>query len=125
MKCDVCKQNIATLNRCRDCNSIMMNVVKEEAVRLFSEKIDNETEKYLEFVEMSSQHKTRFFEVWSKSSKILLGVIKWNISWRNYTFFPTIRIETVYSDRCMMRIGFFIQELNESHKQELLKQNGN
>ena len=52
MKCDVCKQNIATLNRCRDCNSIMMNVVKEDTLRNIREIIDD-----IDFDEIKESYK--------------------------------------------------------------------
>jgi len=83
------------------------------------EEILNET-RWLEFKDQSSQNKkTKDFDVISKCSDCILGVIKWHPHWRAYCFFPTILFETVHSDRCSLQIGLFTLKLNEEHKIKL------
>lgn len=71
---------------------------------------------WLEFRERPTlpDRKTKIFNVWSKSSKNVIGTISWYPQWRHYCFFP--EEYTVYSDRCMIRIGEFVEELNNKHR---------
>ena len=73
-------------------------------------------DEYLDFVLTEQKAKTNVYEVISKYSECELGTIKWYPSWRHYCFFPTPRIETVHSDRCLTTIAEFITKLNEEHK---------
>lgn len=85
-----------------------------------SGKIWKEDE-WLYFELIDKKPKTNVFQVMSKCSNIRLGVIKWHPSWRHYCFFPTIDIETVYSDRCLISIGDFLTELNKEHREKVFK----
>ena len=77
-------------------------------------------EKYLEFRNQSSNGKiTKDFDVISKCSNCILGVIKWDAGWRHYCFFPTILFSTKHSDRCLINIGLYVKRLNDEHKEEL------
>jgi hypothetical protein len=79
-----------------------------------------ETEKedeWLQFVVKELKPKTLVYSVISKCSGIELGEIKWYPAWRHYCFFPTIKIDTVHSDRCLISIGELIEDLNERHKE--------
>ena len=75
-------------------------------------------DEWLKVILVGSKPKTNIYEVISKCSDCLLGIIKWYPSWRHYCFFPTIEIETVYSDRCLISIGEFITDLNKQHKEK-------
>jgi hypothetical protein len=79
-----------------------------------------ETEKedeWLEFVVKALKPKTAVYSVMSKCSDIELGEIKWYPAWRHFCFFPTIEFETVHSDRCLISIGEFVEDLNERYKE--------
>ena len=75
-------------------------------------------DKWLDFVLIENKPKTKVYSVISKCSDDELGIIKWYPSWRHYCFFPTIDIETVHSDRCLLAISEFITRLNEEHKKQ-------
>lgn len=76
------------------------------------------SDKWLIFNEIKSKPKTKVFEVISKCTNDIIGIIKWYPAWRHYCFFPTIDFETVHSDRCLLSISQFITKLNEEHKNE-------
>lgn len=76
--------------------------------------------KWLLFELKERKPKTDVYSVLSLCDGLELGIIKWYPSWRHYCFFPTIEIETVYSDRCLIELSEFITRLNKRHK---LKQN--
>ncbi len=79
------------------------------------EKVLKEDE-WLRFIEKGKKEKTIVVSVFSKCSKVELGLIKWHPSWRHYCFFPYLDIEAVYSDRCDFAIYDFTKELNVKHK---------
>lgn len=58
--------------------------------------------------------KTKKFEVRSKTSDVLLGVIKWHGAWRQYCFFP--EGETVFSVGCMECLNFFLTNLGHERR---------
>ena len=72
-------------------------------------------DKWLKFVVKENKPKTKVYSVRSKISDCELGEVKWYPQWRHYCFFPTIELETVHSDRCMLSIAYFIMRLNEEH----------
>ena len=72
--------------------------------------------KWLEFIEKEKKPKTIVVSVQSKCDETELGEIKWYPQWRHYCFFPTILIETVHSDRCLIEISEYITKLNKEHK---------
>ena len=63
------------------------------------------------------EHKTKtsVFGVLSKFDGTELGIIKWHPPWRHYVFFPTTKIETVLSDRCLKDIAQFVTDCNKDH----------
>jgi hypothetical protein len=68
--------------------------------------------KYLEFVQVPNPgKKTSIWECRSRSSKTVLGIVKWYSGWRQYCFFPEPYIEAVYSDGCLKDIAHFISQL--------------
>lgn len=77
-----------------------------------------EEDEWLEFWLIEKKPKTNVYSVKSKCSNFELGKIKWYPSWRNYCYFPTIKEESVYSDRCLLSISKFIKELNLEHKKK-------
>jgi hypothetical protein len=79
-------------------------------------RILKETE-WLQFIHSENRPKTKIINVVSKCSECHLGTIKWYSSWRHYCFFPTIGLETVHSDRCLLSISEFITKLNKEHKE--------
>ena len=81
------------------------------------EEIDNilNEDKWLEFKEEKSKPKTKVFSLMSKCSNINLGEIKWYPQWRKYCF---VQDDKVFSDRCLLQMGFFVKKLNEGHKEQ-------
>lgn len=96
---------------------IKINVRSGKIKKIMESKIYKEDE-WLRFELKAEKPKTKVFSVMSKCSDIELGTIKWMPSWRHYCFFPTMEEETVYSDRCMISIGEFTEELNKQHKEK-------
>lgn len=85
--------------------------------------LKEDRKKYLEFKDVSNnEQKTKKFMIWSKCSECILGFIRWDTGWRHYLFFPTLEFETKYSDRCMMNIGLFLEQLNQEHKDKIFKE---
>jgi len=70
--------------------------------------------KDLGFEIVAKKPKTNVYQVVNKQQHSVIGIIKWYPSWRHYCYFPYD--DTIYSDRCMIKIGEFIKELNEEHK---------
>lgn len=75
-------------------------------------------DEWLRFVEREGNPKTKVYSVISKCSDCELGVINWYPGWRHYCFFPTIAVQTVHSDRCLLSISEFMTALNEEHKRK-------
>jgi hypothetical protein len=68
---------------------------------------------WLEFREGKPKPKTRFFEVISKCSDCVLGIIHWYPQWRHYTFQPTIEYKTEYSNGVIMDDEKVCQETHQ------------
>ena len=60
------------------------------------------------------RQKTKRFNVINKKHGNILGIIKWSNGWRQYCFYP--EEDTVWSEDCMNRVGYWIWELNKEHK---------
>ncbi len=60
--------------------------------------------------------KTRQFNVYSRSSRSLLGYIKWWSGWRQYAFIP---LNSVFDPKCMRQIARFCEEATDTHKSRL------
>lgn len=76
--------------------------------------------KDLMFELIEEKPKTKVYGVINLQQQSNIGFVKWYPSWRHYCFFP--EIDTVYSDRCLIRIGEFVEEINKGHKDK--KQGG-
>ena len=91
-------------------------------IKMDKEKIVYE-DKWLQIHEEKPKPKTRVFSVWSKCSGVVLGKIQWYSSWRHYCFIVTFRDmlgseEFIFSDRCMLAIGEFMEKLNKEHSKK-------
>jgi len=77
-------------------------------------------DKWIRFIRVWRQRvKTKVFMVNPKNSDYELGEIRWYSPWRHYCFFPTMRFETVHSDRCLLSISQFLTALNLEHRKIL------
>lgn len=71
--------------------------------------------KYLNFIKARKQNpRTWIYLVRAKQDHILLGIIKWYPSWRQYAFYP--EQGTVFEKTCLEDIRHFCIELNERQK---------
>jgi hypothetical protein len=75
----------------------------------------------LDFILKEGKPKTKVYSVISKSDGSELGEIRWYPFWRHYYFLPTIKFETIYSDRCLLDISKFITELYIMHESKKLE----
>ena len=73
----------------------------------------------ISFVLKEKKAKTGVWDVWNISQDCIIGEVRWHPAWRRYCFFP--EVETVFSDRCMIKIGERIEKLNKNHKQNTIK----
>lgn len=82
--------------------------------------------KDLEFRDITTktvpERKTKVFEVWNLQEKTRIGKILWFNHWRHYVFAPYS--QTVFSDRCMIKIGEVVKIMNEEHRTLLRKAKG-
>lgn len=74
------------------------------------------TKSYIDFVKVEEKPKTSVYEVRSKSSGIVLGIVKWYGSWRQYCFFPESK--TLWNRTCLLEIGGFVLGLMEDRKEK-------
>lgn len=72
--------------------------------------------KYIRGYDMTPQNrKTKIIHLISNGDvEVLLGVIKWLGSWRQYCFFP--ETNTLYSNECLKDIKEFLEKLNKEAK---------
>lgn len=78
-------------------------------------------DKWLKIYLKEKKPKTKVYDVWSKCSNIILGEIKWYPQWRYYCYVidydKTIATEEfIYSDRCLLALSKFVENLNKEHK---------
>jgi hypothetical protein len=78
-------------------------------------------DEWLSFQLSERKPKTNVYDVVSKCSLCILGVIKWYPQWRHYCFFPNTLIKTVYSDRCLLSISEFITKLSLEKKEDKME----
>ena len=71
--------------------------------------------KYIDFVQIESKNKTKVEEVRTKEG-IVLGIIKWHGSWRQYSFFPMPN--TVFEKTCLADITEELKRLQEEWRVE-------
>ena len=65
--------------------------------------------KYIYFIEIETEKKTKEFLIMNSSKEIQIGVIKWYSPWRQYCFFP--ENETIFNIDCLKNIEYFIKDL--------------
>jgi hypothetical protein len=82
----------------------------------------HEADKFIDFRLVPSKGKTVLMEVFNIGNEGTIGYIKWYGAWRHYCFFP--HPDTIFSDRCMCRIGIEIEKLNKIHKERLDNERG-
>jgi len=73
------------------------------------------TKSYIIFVKVEEKPKTSIYEVRSRSSGIVLAIVKWYGPWRKYCFHP--RPETVWNSSCMIEVCDFILKLMKDRKE--------
>jgi hypothetical protein len=67
---------------------------------------------YIEFRLAAKQNpKTQVWNVVSKKRGDIIGVIKWDGRWRQYTFFPATK--TTWSHDCLVDVIVFLRKLKE------------
>ena len=66
--------------------------------------------KYLSFIEQDTRTKTKVFEVRSRFSGSLLGLVKWYAPWRKYCLFIDLP-GLVFDAGCLADIQDFINKL--------------
>jgi hypothetical protein len=65
---------------------------------------------------VSKGAKTRRFSVLSRTTRSLLGYIKWYPNWRKYCFFP---LNSLFDDKCLRQVAQFCEEATTTHKARL------
>jgi hypothetical protein len=65
---------------------------------------------------VSKGAKTRRFSVLSRTTRSLLGYIKWFPNWRKYCFFP---LNSLFDDKCLRQVAQFCEEATTIHKSRL------
>lgn len=68
---------------------------------------------HLNFLYKSKTGKTSIYGIYNKDNDFL-GYIKWNTSWRRYSFFPDF--DLVFDANCLQEIINFIKKLMEERK---------
>lgn len=71
---------------------------------------------HLKFEMVEQKPKTQVYSVVSTFDGTELGKISWYGPWRNYCFFPTIELETVWSDDCTLQLHLFLKKLKDDRK---------
>ncbi len=70
--------------------------------------------KYIEFIKEGDTGKTEIWNIISKSSKSILGQIKWYGAWRQYCFFPSR--STLFNITCLDDVSLAIRALMNARK---------
>lgn len=73
--------------------------------------------KHIHFKEKSSTGKTRVYECMNNRTDQVLGEIKWYGAWRQYCWFPSVLIYTVFSADCNDDISHFIRQLEDERRE--------
>ena len=74
-----------------------------------------DVKKHIVFEQVEKKAKTSVYQVHNTQQGCVIGIVKWHPAWRHYCFFP--EYDTVFSDRCLIRIGELVEKLNKEHKQ--------
>jgi hypothetical protein len=75
---------------------------------------DEQLGEYMTVNLVKRTEKTCAWEIKSAHHGDVLGTVKWNPAWRQYTFFPTP--DTTFSSGCMTDITSFIERSNVEHR---------
>lgn len=70
-----------------------------------------DVDKHIVFQLINRPGKTFAWRVCNTMANQAIGIVKWYPSWRHYCFFP--HDGAVFSDRCMVRIGEFVERQNK------------
>lgn len=70
--------------------------------------------RWVEFVELAPNPKTKVWDVVSKSGGESLGSVSWFGRWRKYAFFPND--ETIYEPDCLRDIAQFCEDETLKHR---------
>lgn len=99
-----------------DCDAVDgCGLTKEEAENRKRPKMSLKLKyKHIEFMELGGAKKTKIFACGNPKANVFLGVVKWDCSWRQYTFFPEPKLK--FSKSCMDDIGDFIKQLMDERK---------
>lgn len=69
---------------------------------------------YFEDCAVPDVRKTRIVNVINRSSKAVLGQIKWYGPWRQYCYFPSLH--TIYNVDCQNRISAEMAAMTKAHR---------
>jgi len=72
---------------------------------------------YIHFTKIADRPKTSIWECSTRHGDVL-GRVKWFSGWRQYAFFPTSGIESVFSVGCLADIQAFIKELSDTRQRK-------
>jgi len=67
--------------------------------------------KYICFLKIAEKPKTTVWSCRNKKSNEELGQVKWYGPWRQYCFFPSTELATVFNAHCLDDIIVFINSL--------------
>ncbi len=65
-------------------------------------------------IEQGARTKTRWWDIQSKSSRNLLGYVKWYSPWRKYVFSPISN--TLFDEKCLREIAEHLELATAGHK---------
>lgn len=74
--------------------------------------------KWIDMVELPKpeNRKTKIFQVVTKDTNVVIGIIRWHGPWRKYAFFPYP--DTVFEWFCLRDIAEFCQRETEKYKED-------
>lgn len=76
-------------------------------------------EEFIEFCELDAENrKTRIVGIYSRSSGMLLGEIRWHSHWRQYCFFPkSVGLNSIWNKDCLDLVLAKIDEMMRERKE--------
>jgi len=69
--------------------------------------------KYIEFKLIKRKPKTEVWGIYNIRDGYLLGEIKWDIGWRQYTFYPE---NAKFSESCLIDVLDFLKQIKTEYK---------
>jgi hypothetical protein len=75
--------------------------------------------KWIDFdlVDLPAKNKTKIWNIRTKDSHDLIGVVRWHCPWRKYCLFGIT--EVVYEQDCLRDIAEFIEQKTKEHHQKI------